>query len=145
MKPIKTLLDAETEPMSPEMTELFLKCVMGERSHGDEVIPADYDGSQAHNIVQKRLDTAGADVSRWVVAFVVTMAPGPGDCVLWAHALKLLGDKNGRVTMDVLTGAFPHGFPPEEERAKCWKAQKGFNLGLEGVDNYLDTKEAWTA
>lgn len=145
MKAIKTLLEAETEPMTPEMTELFVKCCMGDSQHGDDAIPADYDGSQAHNIVQQRLNAAGADVSRWVVAFVVTMAPGPGDCVLWAHALKKLGDKVGRVNMDELTKAFPEGFPTEEERHSCWTSQKGFNLGLENVDNYLDTKEAWVA
>lgn len=146
MKAIKTLLEAKTEPMSKEIAELFIKCTLGEQSHGDAAIPEDYDGAQAHNIVQQRLNAAGADVSRWVVAFVVTMAPGPGDCVLWAHALKKLGDKIGRrVDMAELAEAFPMGFPTEEERRSCWDSQKGYNMGLENVDNYLDTKEAWVA
>ncbi len=139
----KTLLEAKTEPLTEEATRLYLSCVMGDAQHGDDAIPEDYDGSQAHNIVQKRLDAAGADVSRWVVSFVATMCQSPGDCVLWAHALKTLGNKVGRVDMQELTNAFPMGFPSESERRSCWDSQKGYNLGLEKVDNYLDTKEAW--
>ena len=144
MKAIKTLLDAETEEMTPEQSESFLKCLLSEKQHGEDPIPEDFDGSPTHNIMAARIKASGAEVSRWVIAFLATMCDSPGDCVLWAHACKcMFGKDKEKLTMSLLADHFPLGFPNKEEARTCWDSQKGYNLGLEKVDNYLDTKEAW--
>lgn len=145
MKDMKSPLDAETEPMTPEQTETYITCLTAEKTHGEDPIPEDFDGSQIHNIMAKRIKSSGADVSRWVIALLATLCNGrQGNAVLWAYACKQMHDKTRKkITMTELANFFPMGFPTEEAMHACWDSQKGYNMGLKNVDNYLDSREAW--
>ena len=79
-----------------------------------------------------------------LVCCLVDQEGSPGAAVLWActvlHAYALHGTVTFvRVSMQL----FPMGFPTKEQTTEVWDSQKGHFMGLEGVDNWLDTPEPW--
>jgi len=68
-----------------------------------------------------------------------------GKCVMWAYTLLLWStEQKAPVSIDMWCDQYcPFGTPSNAGYQTAWDNQKGFSMGLDKVDNFLDTREAW--
>lgn len=115
-------------------------------------LSAEVESDICFQIINSRLAWAGLDPAEvttpYVVALMMVLSNGrPGTAVLWAYTLKQMYERKGeRVALNVWSDPdfFGRGVPTEEYYHATWLAQKGYTLGLKGVDNYLDQREPWS-
>lgn len=156
MPTIKSLLDYREEPhievMSEDLTRFFLNLSMS--SHAEDRVETaeeilnrmEADGSPIPFIVQvflKRLIVMSpkSQLSFFAMLLMCRLSDNPGTAVMWAYAVH----KHPRpMSFNEFVMLYGYGFPTKAAKDECWDGQKGFNLGLKGVDNYIDTREAWT-
>lgn len=134
----KEILALPQFPMSEDESKTFLTCTAIEHQGGGEV-PEEVVDSFIFNVLRKRCEFYGIEVSPWVIAFLSTCIDRPGIATLYAAALAAIHHENGRVDFNKLAGmnAFGMGFPNEEGLHKVWEEQKIMNHGS-GSDNMLD-------
>lgn len=158
MKKWNGLLGCKGEPMSTEMSMIFLNFTMTEMSVGSgkakpEVvmeIDKKLENYPLYQILKKRLEvfkenfSPNLDVGILPMAFCATISDRPGSVVMWAYTLNEIFVKTGKpVTMEALTQEFPWGFPNKDEMEKCWDAQKIKRIPG-GTDNSVDDFKTWS-
>lgn len=132
------LLRSNVRPMSPQESRNLIFCTMGERN-GTEV-PQDIQKAFTFQVFNMRANSLDLKITPWAAVMVASLCDSPGKAVMYAHILahRAREQKLELFTlMDVVT-TFPNGFPKEDILNEVWDSQKGFALGLEGVDNLLD-------
>ena len=140
------------QQLSKEETNLFLHLTMSEMS-GSNPPPdmvEELMRQAAPSIITSRISHAGVPWEKVVnlpaLLFLSTMDTmrSPGQCVMWAYTLLYMYAKYGRqVNIDLLSNVFPNGFPTLESYDEMWDKQKGHNMKIDKLDNYLDTSECW--
>lgn len=137
----KKLLEGPVEPMSRWATEIFTILTVARTAgtpvtfNGDEI-------PQSTQIIKSRCDAANVKAEDDAILFLSAVISTPGQAVLMCAVLKVLEEKHGRpANIFDLADDFPMGFPTEASLHDAWIAQKG--KAGEGVDNWLDRKEAW--
>lgn len=159
---LKNLFDMSDRvaPMTEEQTKLFLGLMMAERAPEnahlnsmtvDELLAfAKDEGTMdvfVFAVLAQRLKAAKMDRVRYsyfTVLFLASLCTNPGTAVLWAWSLyraTVRADPDTAITINRLASYFPMGFPVEDAVHEAWDAQKG-GPGS-GIDNRLDTEEAW--
>lgn len=135
-------LKLPTEPMSKEISHVFLTCCIND---GDDSFPPD-EAKQTfqYRVVSKRADYAGLLATTAVLAFLSALCKSPGSLVMYVYALRyhqlIKGCGDEVLDMYRLAGIFPVGFPTEESLHKAWEAQKTKNAFLGNMLDSITTK-----
>src|SRR5262245_56794777 len=126
---VKSLLDTKKiEPMSREMTELFLKATMLDMQKPEpftEKVAAEM--GWLGKILYSRLQAYGGECTVAVAVIVGMLSKGsPGNVVMYAFTLARISKLTEKIVdTKELSLRFPWGFPTEEGLLEIWDAQKG--------------------
>lgn len=146
---MKTLLEAETVPMTEEQSKYMLMLMGLEMNSKDDIVLKDLvdNGCMPVAILEKRLEAFGdpdREISPAVRAFCGIISNTPAKAVMWAYALHLLWRRNKKkVGFETFAFAFPWGLPKEEDIIPIWDSQKMKPEPGTMNDNLLDVKKTW--
>lgn len=146
---MKTLLEAQTAPMSPKQTEYMLNLMMAEMSGKDGDILKDLLAANHFplQVLEKRLEVYGdkdAQISPGVRVFCSVISDNPAQVVMWAYTLHLLWRRSKKkVDFAAFANAFPWGIPKEDAITPIWDSQKRKPEPGTMNDNLLDDKKTW--
>lgn len=136
-------------PMTDEESMVLIDLTFAELRKGE--ISDAVKKTVIYQIIEARLAQTGRPAGQVANSFVRTLCTvlsesRPGTAVLWAYTLKQIRDETGApVTLESFTDPmyFGYGVPTEDFYHEVWLSQKGFTLGHDDVDNWLDTAEPW--
>jgi len=121
-----------TQPMSKEMSEIFLRMMFMEQEQQKVKIPQ-IQSQFLYQIIDKRANYIGLELSEPAKIFLMFETKSPGTAVMYLYALR---SKFTSVTMGNIADMFPMGFPTEPTLHKIWEKQKDPK-----GDNYLDSHQ----
>lgn len=134
-------LQKANEPMSKELTGVFLKVFQMEESN---VSMPEAQDQFMYKLIDQRAKFIGLDMTEASKVFLMLLAQSPGSAVMYLYAMR---SKATYVDMKILTELFPVGFLSSIDMEIMWDKQKGYNCE-EQFDNCLDNcifKPAHTA
>ena len=155
MTKYRGLIGAATRPMNQSESTMMIQATMLGMNASEKLpeIHADLMGvdgnpkSFEYAVMFKRLEAIRmADyVSTDLCIFIASICKGPGDAVLWAYTLgqMIIEGEVKKVGITEWVEYFPMGIPTDEGKEAAWDGQKGMNIGLSGVDNWLDDLNNW--
>ena len=134
---------AEREPMSRDVSEIFLKLSIMEESFMMEKESNNFSIALA----KKRANFIKLDITDAAVLFIVMLVNGiPGNIVMYLYYLKFyqLTHDNIPITITVIANIFPLGFPTEKSLNTLWDLQKinGFNM-LDIIEHDFETHQIY--
>lgn len=120
------------EPMNKQMSHIFLQMMMaeGENNFSLEQLKGEF----MYQIIDKRAEYIGLQLSEPVKVFLMFMTRSPGTAVMYLYALRT---KVKKANMQNLAEIFPMGYLNELDLETMWDKQKGFACE-EKIDNCLD-------
>lgn len=124
--------DNANQPMSKEVSTIFMNLIMAERKQDLNFEPVKKEF--LYQLIEKRAEFIGLKMNDAVKVFLMFLAQSPGSAVMYLYALR---NKTSNVDMQILADFFPVGFLSEKALSNMWDAQKGSYCG-EKVDNCLD-------
>ena len=127
---VTKFMAVEREPMSKEISEIFLMTTMGEMA--DKPLPDEAKNEFMYKVISGRSASIGLSLTDWAKAFLMYLTQSPGSAVMYMYALR---SKGKDFNMSKLANMFPAGFLTEESMELMWNDQKveGGNL-LDQVD-----------
>lgn len=148
---------AGIQAMSKGETDMFLKLAMGEmgRKRSGAQVPeellAAVNEERVTQIITSRIEKFARCKWDEVVTFEALLyvagqdaIENPAQCVLWAYTLLYMRAAEGEVIdMNLLAQWFPFGFPTADRYREVWDQQKGHELNMADVYNYLDHSIWW--
>lgn len=129
---------AAMKPMSTTLSRVLMVATFSEAD--GEPVPEDVTKQFCYQVLAMRLNSLDCKLTPWALTMAAAVCQSPGDAVMYAHVLayKAREDKRELTNLSQFVHLFPMGFPDRETLGKIWDTQKGFYLGLDGVDNMLD-------
>jgi len=131
---IANFSSAKTEPMSNDLSEIFLRMARSERNELE--IPSGYN-IYSYKILEKRAEFIGLKLNKYVKMFICMLVRSPGEIIMYLYYLKDYQVKNKEeITMEIIVRIFPYGFPTDDSLNILWDSQKinGENL-LDKINN----------
>lgn len=134
-------LKRANEPMSKELTGVFLKVLQMEAS---DVSMNEVKEQFMYKIIEQRANFIGLNMTHASKIFLMLLAQSPGSAIMYLYVMR---SKTTSLDMKSLVELFPVGFLSEKDMEIMWDKQKGYNCE-EQFDNCLDNcifKTAHTA
>lgn len=161
---LKSLLDfkekTHIDPMTEDQGHLFLNLLSAEQEDKDGGKLTAFDRinleNNRHAEILKKISGGfgfrvfagrmhpSTQLTVEAFLYLLDLCKGPGDAVLWSYTLFRLHQRDQQlITLSTLANEWPWGFPNEEGRHLCWRAQKGESYEMKGVDNLIDREVFW--
>lgn len=119
-----------TEPMSEDLSRVFLACMLGGINR--DVIEDLF----IYKVINARADALGLEIEQSLIDFLTILCKSPGDATMFLSLLKNEAVQGNSANMENFTMIFPMGFPNQNELSTMWDLQKVQNAPL---GNALDT------
>jgi hypothetical protein len=141
---------AKTEPMSDEITKVFLIAVISKRD-GLSVTNKGIEDEFLYKVIDKRAEHINLKIDDYTKVFLMFLTKSPGTAVMFLYYLKYVVEKtklslnsevfslqpNIEIDMERLSVLYPLGFPTESELERLWDLQK-VSSEHNHSDNLLD-------
>lgn len=135
-------ISAKTEPMSKELSNVFMMCCMAELQNKD--LGNNFKMEFMYKIIDKRAQFVGLNMTEAVKVILCMLCDSPGTAVMYIYALRYSQVNAQLTSIDTLQLAqvFKLGFPTEAELSRLWDLQKvkGVNL-LDQITKEITNEE----
>lgn len=106
------------EPMSNELTTIFLAVMMGNVDR--EVLESMF----TYKVIVARSEALGLEMEDSVRDFLACLCKSPGTVTMYLSLLRQEQANGNRITMSFWSDLFPMGYPSEDNLQELWDAQK---------------------
>ena len=120
----ETFKGLPTEPMTHELSRVFLACMLGGVNR--EVIEDLF----TYKVINARAEALNLEIEQALIDFLSILCKSPGDVTLYLSLLKNEAVQGNRANMENFTMLFPMGFPNQDELEIVWDLQKMQNAPL---------------
>lgn len=135
-------ISAKTEPMSKELSNVFMLCCIAELQNKE--LGDNFKMEFMYKIIDKRAQFVGLNITEAVKVILCMLCDSPGTAVMYVYALRYHQVKEQLSSIDTmqLAQVFKFGFPTEAELSRMWDLQKvqGVNL-LDQVTKEITNEE----
>ena len=123
----KSFEEAKREPMSMELSKIFLNVNLMEINKAIELNNPDFEllmKDFLYQVIDKRSEYIGLKLNPYTKIFLALLSRSPGTAVMYLYYLKYKHTDDSVMDMTKLTMLFPVGFPPDVELDRLWDEQK---------------------